>query len=163
MKVVAQKVVSVSYTLTDEAGDEVDIVLAEEPMIYLHGAGQLIPGVEQALEGLAVGEEVDVDIDAENGYGEFDPELRMEIPRHEFGEMADELEIGMELDLELEEEEIVVTVEELNDETVVVDANHELAGLNLHFHGKVLAIRDATAEELEHGHAHFDDEPCEEG
>jgi FKBP-type peptidyl-prolyl cis-trans isomerase SlyD len=162
MKVAAQKVVTVTYTLTDEAEEVVDVAETEEPMTYLHGAGQLIPGVELALEGLAVGEEVEVDIDVDNAFGQYDEELRMEIPREELGEIADELEIGLELDLEFDEMELIVTVEEFNDEIVVVDANHELAGLNLHFRGKVLDLREATAEEIEHGHAHFEDEPCEE-
>lgn len=160
MKVAPQKVVTVSYRLTDEAGELLDLVESSDPVIYLHGAGELIPGVENAFEGLEVDQEVEVDIDAENAFGDRQDDLQMVLPRGEFDEI--ELELGLELELQFDEVELVATVEEFNEETVTVDANHDLAGLNLHFSGKVLDIRDATADEIEHGHAHFDDKPCEE-
>ena len=163
MKVVAEKVVSVSYTLTDEGGEVVDVAEENDPMIYLHGAGQLIPGVEAALDGCEIGQEIEADISAEEGYGEYEEELRMEFPREAFAEVEAEgdLELGHELEIELDEVQFVVTIEEIGEESVVVDANHHLAGLGLHFAGKILDIRDATAEEIEHGHAHFDDELCD--
>ena len=165
MKVVPQKVVSVSYTLTDDGGEVVDIAEEAEPMIYLHGAGQLIPGVESALDGRGIGDEIEVDLSPEEGYGEYEEELRMDFPRELFAELEEEsgeLEIGQELEIELDGVELLVTVEEIGEEAITVDANHELAGLGLHFAGKVLAIRDATPEEIEHGHAHFDDASCDD-
>ena len=160
MKVAPNKVVTVSYTLTDDEGEILDQTDEAEPMVYLHGAGQLIPGVESALDGCEVGQQIEVDIDAEQGYGEYEEDMRMEFPRDYFAEI-DDLEVGLELEIELDEVDLLVTVEEITDETVTVDANHELAGLDLHFSGKVLSIRDATEEEIEHGHAHFDDQ-CED-
>jgi FKBP-type peptidyl-prolyl cis-trans isomerase SlyD len=150
-------VVKLDYTLTLSNGEVYDSSEDSGPLEYLHGQGQLIPGLEEALYGMAVGEQKDVVVTPEMGYGEYDPAAVQSLERDMFP--ADlELEPGMPIDLydEDADEEIEAFVSEVTDDEVVVDFNHPLAGETLSFHVRIAGVREATSEELEHGHAHSD-------
>lgn len=156
--VAPRKVVSLSYTLRNGEGELLDQSDAQDPLHYLHGASNIIPGLEVALEGKKIGEKVSVTVPPEQAYGAHEAERVQKLPREAFGDLP--LEVGMELAFQEDEESedyIDVWVRGLSDTHVEVDFNHPLAGVTLHFEAEVLAIRDATADELEHGHAHGDD------
>ncbi len=147
-------VVSIHYTLTDDDGETLDTSSGGDPLMYLHGAGNLIPGLEKALAGKSVGEQLEATIQPEDGYGAVDSELVQLVP-HEAFEDIDEIEVGMELEADDPEgESRLVVVQEVTEEGVLIDGNHPLAGQVLHFDVTVANIREATAEEIAHGHAH---------
>lgn len=154
MKIADHCVVSIHYTLTDDEGDEIDSSTGQEPLAYLHGAGNVIAGLEDALTGRVVGDHFQVVIQPEDGYGEFDEELVQSIPRGAF-EGIQEIEPGMQFQTEDDDgEQMMVTVQEVTEDEVVIDGNHPLAGVVLHFDVTVTDVRPATAEEIDHGHAH---------
>lgn len=147
-------VVGIHYTLTDTEGEVLDSTEGETPMLYLHGVGQLVPGLESKLEGAKIGDVCKVTVTPENGYGEFDEELQMEVPRDEFPEDM-EFEVDMQFAAESGEGHIqIFRVLGVGEDTISVDGNHPLAGQTLHFEVQIVSLRDATAEEIEHGHAH---------
>ena len=157
MLIADKKVVHIDYTLRTDNGEVVDTSEGAEPLAYLHGAGQIVPGLERALAGLGAGAKKDVVVEAADGYGDRDPDGVFGIPRTAFPETA-QLEVGASFVGEDEEgNSLPVRVIALEGDTVVVDANHPLAGERLHFHIDVRSVRDATAEELEHGHPHDGD------
>lgn len=148
------QVVALHYTLTDADGEIIDQSERDDPLYYLHGHENIVPGLEEALEGAKVGDKKKVVVSPEKGYGEFDDDLVMTVPRDQLPpDLAPE--VGMDLEMETDEgfamQVRVVAVEE---DSVVLDANHELAGEELHFDVEVLEIREATQEELGHGHVH---------
>ena len=148
-------VVQLDYTLTLANGEIYDSSDETGPLEYIQGQGPIISGLEEALYGMAVGDEKDVVVTPDVGYGEYDPEAVQTLPRDVFpAEM--ELEPGMPIDLydEDADEEIEAFIAEVDDEGVVVDFNHPLAGETLNFHVKVVGVRPATDEELDHGHVH---------
>ena len=151
--ITAGQVVTIHYILRNADGDIVDQSEADFPLSYLHGANTIVPGLEAALEGKQVGDEIDVVIDAEDGYGEKLDDMLIELPRSEFG-TDEELEVGMEFEMEVEGHDEIATIVELNDTTVIADFNHPLAGETLHFSVSILDIRNATEDEMAHGHAH---------
>ncbi|HEY0634191.1 MAG TPA: peptidylprolyl isomerase [Gammaproteobacteria bacterium] len=153
MQISAQKVVSIDYTLTNDKGEVVDTSQGHEPLVYIQGIGNLIPGLEQALEGRAAGDTLQVSVSPEQAYGDRDAELTQAVPRKMF-ENADEIQVGMQFQTMSEHGHQVVTVIGVDAETITVDANHPLAGETLHFDVKVIEVRDATPEELDHGHVH---------
>ncbi|MBI1248101.1 peptidylprolyl isomerase [bacterium] len=153
MKVAKNTVVSIAYTLKDAEGNVLDAAEAAEPLAYLHGVGNLIAGMEKALDDRDSGESFEVIIPPEEGYGKFDDDLVWELDKEQFGELSD-VELGTQFVLETEEEQVLVTVVEIKDDVVVVDGNHELADETLYFEITVVDVRDATPEELDHGHAH---------
>ncbi|WP_330185044.1 peptidylprolyl isomerase [Nocardia sp. NBC_01503] len=158
MSIAADKVVSIEYTLTDDDGDVLDTSVGDEPLVYLHGAENIVPGLEQALDGKGTGDELDVVVEPNDGYGAYLAELVSTVPRDMF-EGVDELEPGMEFHAEAPDgDSQIVTVRAVDGDDVTIDANHPLAGQRLHFKVKVVDIRDATAEELLHGHPHGDDD-----
>ncbi len=147
-------VVSLSYTLTDEGGEELDRAERNEPFSYLHGFGQIVPGLEKALEGLKMGATKKVVIPPEDGYGKIEANLKTKATRNQFPKEAN-LQVGMRFAAEVGPgQQVVFTVTEMNGEDVVLDGNHPLAGVTLTFDVEVLAVRDATDEEKQHGHAH---------
>jgi FKBP-type peptidyl-prolyl cis-trans isomerase SlyD len=153
MTVAKDKIVSIDYKLTGTEGQVLDTSEGREPLAYLHGAGNIIPGLEQALEGKNAGEEVSVTIPPEQAYGNRDERLVQEVPRTAF-EGAPNLAPGMQFQASTNMGPRLLTVIDVNPERVTVDANHPLAGVTLNFDVKVMEVRDATAEELTHGHAH---------
>jgi FKBP-type peptidyl-prolyl cis-trans isomerase SlyD len=150
-------VVMLDYTLSLNNGEVYDSSEDSGPLEYLQGHGQLIPGLEEALYDMAVGEEKDVVVTPDVGYGEYDADAVQTIPRDIFPPEM-ELEPGMAIDLfdEDADEEVEAYIAEVDGDNVVVDFNHPLAGETLSFHVKIAGIRAATPEELDHGHAHSD-------
>ncbi len=145
-------VVNFNYTLTNAAGDVLDKSQGE-PLVYLHGAHNIVPGLENAMFGKHVGDKFQVTVEPEEAYGEYQAEMVQEIPRNMF-QGVDDIQVGMQFQAQADEGVQVVTVKEVTAEHVIVDANHPLAGQALTFDVEVVAIRAATSEELEHGHAH---------
>ncbi len=147
------QVVSMEYKLTVD-GDVLDSSEEAGPLQFLAGYGNIIPGLENEMIGMKIGDSKDVVVTPENGYGEFDDDAIMEVPRSEFPKDM-EIEEGIELNLTDEDGyQQIGRVESFDDTAVRLDFNHPLAGAELHFSVKVIALRDPTAEELEHGHVH---------
>lgn len=154
MQIAKHKVVSIDYTLTNNAGEVVDSSEGREPLAYLHGSGNIIPGLEQALEGKTQGEKLDVSVAPEHGYGEYIEGLSQTVPREAFGD-APELAVGMQFQAQGEDQRMVVfTIVKIDGDQITIDANHPLAGETLNFKVEVTDIRDATEEEIAHGHVH---------
>lgn len=153
MKIAKDCVVTLDYTLTDEDGEILDSSEGDEPLVYLHGHGDIVPGLERALNGHQVGDQVDVDVSPEDGYGDWDEDLVDVVGKEDFDD-PEELEVGAQFEVDTDEGVRVATVIEMEGEDITVDLNHPLAGMNLHFAVKVLDVRAASAEELEHGHVH---------
>jgi FKBP-type peptidyl-prolyl cis-trans isomerase SlyD len=154
MTIKENSAVSFHYTLTDDAGQQIDSSAGQDPLAYLHGAGNIIPGLENALEGKAVGDQLNVAVSAEEGYGPVQQELIQDVPRSAF-QGVESIEIGMQFEAQTGQGGAVpVTVTAVTEETVTVDGNHPLAGKSLNFDVTIEAVREATAEELEHGHVH---------
>ncbi|WIO74370.1 peptidylprolyl isomerase [Porticoccaceae bacterium LTM1] len=153
MAIKENSVVSIHYTLTDDDGVQIDSSQGADPLVYLHGAGNIIPGLENALSGKAVGDELKVTIAPADAYGEYQDAMVQSVPRELFGDNQD-MQPGMRFQAQTDNGPISVVVTEVTDETVSVDANHPLAGKTLHFDVTVAELRDATEEELAHGHPH---------
>jgi FKBP-type peptidyl-prolyl cis-trans isomerase SlyD len=154
MKIAENKVVSIHYELTNTTGEVLDSSLDKDPLTYLHGTGGLIPGLEKALDGHGAGDEMDVEVAPEDAYGPVNDELIQSVPRSAF-QGVDKIEPGMSFQATGNEgEEQRITVVSVSEESVTIDANHPLAGETLRFNVSIKAVRAATEEELEHGHAH---------
>ena len=153
MTIAENKVVTLHYTLTDNEGTVID-KSDDGSFLYLHGASNIIPGLENALTGKKSGEELKVTVEPEEAYGQRDDSRLESVPREMFPEDT-EIEAGMQFHAEGPEGQMItVSVVEVSDDTVTIDGNHPLAGVQLNFDVKVVDIRDASAEELEHGHVH---------
>ena len=146
------KVVLIHYTLKDEEGELVDSSEGQEPLAYIHGIGNIVAGLESALTGKTVGDKLSVQVEAAEGYGEFDESLVQPVPREQFGDH--EVSIGQQFHADTAVGPRIVTVMAIEGNDVIINANHELAGMDLHFDVEVVDVRDATADELEHGHVH---------
>lgn len=157
MEIAEDRVVMFHYTLKDDSGEQIESSRTGEPLAYIHGQGNIIPGLEEALEGHSVGDQFDVELAPGDAYGDRDERLVQEVPRDIF-EGVDEVEVGMQFRAESQAGEQMVTVTEVEGEEVTVDGNHPLAGETLHFDVEVTGVREATEEELEHGHPHVGDE-----
>ena len=153
MQITADMVVSIDYTLTDDQGTVIDSSEGRGPLAYLHGKNNIIPGLENALEGKSKGDSLQVKVSPAEGYGERSDELTQEIPKQMF-EGNDDIQVGMQFQTMTESGPQVVTVTKVDEETVTVDGNHPLAGENLNFDVTIVDIREASAEELDHGHVH---------
>jgi FKBP-type peptidyl-prolyl cis-trans isomerase SlyD len=158
------RVVSLDYKLVDDDGELIDSSDAGEPLVYLHGRGNIIAGLEKHLEGKKAGDAVKVVIAPADGYGERDEELLFTVGKDEFD--GSEIAVGMQFEAHGEDGAQIVTIVGIEGDEVKVDANHPLAGENLHFDVKVVEVREASGEEVEHGHihgAHGCDGECGEG
>ncbi|HEY3405499.1 MAG TPA: peptidylprolyl isomerase [Ohtaekwangia sp.] len=149
MKITKDTVAAIHYTLRDNEGTVIDSSAGREPLHYLHGAGNLIIGMEEGLEGKAKGDKFQLKITPAKGYGEKDPSMIQKVPRSAFGDQ--EVKKGMQFSTN---QGGVVTVTEVGLDSVTVDANHALAGVELNFEVEVMEVRQATNEELAHGHVH---------
>jgi FKBP-type peptidyl-prolyl cis-trans isomerase SlyD len=152
MQVNSGAVVNITYTLTDDEGVVIDSNVDGPALAYLHGRGNIIPGLEKGLEGAEAGEKRKVDVPPADGYGELDPERIFELDKEEFPEGLP-LEEGMQFVAETGTGEMAITLTDIRDKTVIADANHPLAGLTLHFDVEILEVRKATEEELQAGQA----------
>ena len=150
MTIAKDKVVSIEYTLTDDQNEVLDSSEGMGPLEYLHGRNNLIPGLEKELEGKKAGDTLKATIAPADAYGEYQDELVVEVERSQF---PDDVEVteGMQFEAGGPDGSRVVTVTEVNDAKITVDANHPLAGETLHFDVKVVAVRDATEDEKENG------------
>lgn len=146
-------VVSIDYELTNDAGEVLDASPAGQPLTYLHGARNIIAGLEHELTGKTAGASFKVTVQPEDGYGPHLPQMVQEVPRDAFPE-PDAIETGMRFSAQSDNGTLSVVVTAVTDSLVTVDANHPLAGTVLHFAGSIAAVRDATSEEIAHGHPH---------
>lgn len=154
MPVTDDKVISIKYRLTSDAGEVLD-ESQDEPLEYLHGHDNIVPGLEKALDGLDVGAKKKVTVQPEDAYGDYDDDLQMTAELAEFGD--DVPEVGMVIELEDDDGEVVeALVTKIEKDLVHLDANDPLAGKTLHFEVEIVGIREATPDELEHGHPHGD-------
>jgi FKBP-type peptidyl-prolyl cis-trans isomerase SlyD len=152
MQISANKVVSIHYTLTNNEGDVLDTSSGGEPLNYIQGIGALIQGMEEGLEGKSLGDKLQLKIAPEKGYGVLQMEMIQQVPMSAFGGQM--VSPGMQFEAGSEEQRFLVTVKEVTDEFVIIDGNHPLAGVELNFDVEVLEVREATEEELAHGHVH---------
>ena len=156
MTISEKKVVLIHYTLKDNSGEVLDSSEGNDPMAYIQGIGNLIPGLEEALEGKSAGDKVKVTVAPNRGYGERNEDLVHIVPLSGFiaGDDQDQLVEGMQVHVETNDGIRIAYVEKIEGDEVTLDLNHGLAGETLHFDVDIIDIRDATKEELEHGHAH---------
>jgi FKBP-type peptidyl-prolyl cis-trans isomerase SlyD len=153
MQIAQHKVVTLNYTLKDDDGNVID-QSEDGSFVYLHGTNNIVPGLENALSGMTAGQARAVSVSPEEGYGDRDDSRVQAVPREMFPADA-EIEAGMQFQAQSPEgEALVVTVVELDADTVTVDGNHPLSGMQLHFDVQVVDVRDATGEEIDHGHVH---------
>lgn len=154
MLIADQHVIAIDYTLTNEAGEVLDSSEGSEPLVYLHGAGNIIAGLENALVGKAVGDELEVSVEPADAYGEYSAELITNIGREMF-EGVDQLEVGMQFHASAPDGGMqIVTIRDIEGDQVTIDGNHPLAGQQLNFKVKVASVRAASEEEIAHGHVH---------
>ena len=145
--------VKFNYTLKDDEGNILDQSPEGQPLAYLHGHSNIIPGLEQQLEGKSAGEQVNAVVEPADGYGEYQEQAVQHVPRDNFQGVED-IQPGMQFQSEAGGQVMLVTVTEVNDDEVVVDANHPLAGKRLTFDVEIQEVRAATEDELSHGHVH---------
>ena len=153
MKATRGKVVSLRYTLTDDSGALLDASRPGEPFAYLHGYDNIIRGLEAALEGKEASFASTVKVLPADGYGEHNPQAVLEVSREQFPPSED-TQVGMQVQGEGEGGLHTFTVVAVDHDKVTLDANHPMAGKNLNFDVEVLEVRDATTQELAHGHVH---------
>lgn len=153
MNIANNCVASFHYVLTDKSGTTLDSSEGHEPLSYLHGAGNIIPGLESALLGKVVGDKLTVAVPAAQAYGLRDDGLIQVLPSSMFSGI-EQIEVGMEFHAETEHGMQVVTVTKVEGDEVTIDGNHPLAGVDLNFAVEITDVRNATEEELHHGHAH---------
>ena len=153
MPIAPKSVAAFHYTLTDDAGQVIDSSEGREPLTYLHGSSQIVPGLEKQMEGREVGDKFTAEVSPEEGYGVRHDELMQEVPKEAFQGVED-IQPGMQFQGRGPQGDINVTVQKVEGDKVFIDGNHPLAGKTLNFAIEVTDVREASAEELEHGHVH---------
>ena len=153
MQVSEHKVVTLNYEVVDDQGQLIDQSEDDGPLAYIHNTGQLIPGLENALEGRSQGDRLSIDEPPDQGYGERDEEGVQTVSRDQFDDDA-AIEAGMQFEAQDDDGHQIVTVVGVDDDNITLDTNHPLAGKTLHFEVEIIEVRDATPEELDHGHVH---------
>ena len=154
MNIGEKSVVTFHYTLTNTNGEELDSSAGRDPMKYLHGASNIVPGLEKEMEGKSSGDKLKVEVQPEEGYGEVNPQMIQKVPHSAF-EGVPEIKPGMQFQAQGPDGETQhITVKEVTGDEIIVDGNHPLAGQVLHFDVTIVDVREASEEELSHGHAH---------
>jgi FKBP-type peptidyl-prolyl cis-trans isomerase SlyD len=153
VKIEKNRVVQIHYTLKDDQGEILDSSIDHDPLPYIHGVGALIPGLEKELLGKVAGDKFTTVIAPADGYGVYDEDQVFQVSADGFEE-DDELELGMQVQIDTENGPAVGTVTEIEGEEVTIDLNHPLAGVSLHFDVEIVEVRAATKQELDHGHVH---------
>ena len=153
MTIENDKVVLMDYTLTNEKGDILDTSDGREPLAYIQGYKNIIPGLEKEMSGKSVGDKFKAVVQPEEGYGISNPALLQTVEKSVF-QGVEEIEVGMQFQAQLEDGPIIMTVQKVDGDKITIDGNHPLADQVLTFDVEVKEIRDASAEELEHGHVH---------
>ncbi len=152
MKIEKDRVVSFHYTVSEQGQEPLESSFGRDPLVILVGHGNIIPGLEQAMEGKEAGDKFEVDVAAADAYGEKREGLSQRIPKKHFGNQR--LEPGMQVVLQTNFGPRAVTIQKVGMSVVDVDLNHPMAGKNLHFAIEIADVREASAEEIEHGHVH---------
>jgi FKBP-type peptidyl-prolyl cis-trans isomerase SlyD len=153
MQIADRCVVSMHYTLTNDRGEVLDSSDGREALVYLQGAGNIIPGLESALVGKQVGDKLTVKVAPQDGYGERDARMVQDVPRRAFQGVKD-IKVGMRFQTQGPQGPTSIVVTRVAGDMVTVDGNHPLAGENLNFAVEITAVREASEEELAHGHVH---------
>jgi FKBP-type peptidyl-prolyl cis-trans isomerase SlyD len=153
MEIANQRVVLIHYTLTNAAGEVLDSSSGNEPLAYLAGGGNIIPGLENALTGKKAGDKLTVKVPPKEGYGEREKSLIQDVPRRAFQGIKD-IKVGMSFQADGGNGPMRVVVTRVAGDMVTVDGNHPLAGEQLNFDVEVVEVREASEEELAHGHVH---------
>jgi FKBP-type peptidyl-prolyl cis-trans isomerase SlyD len=160
MQIAEKKAVAIHYTLKDDAGEVLDTNVSRDPLWYLQGVGNLVPGLEKAVEGKSAGDEIDVKLSPDEGYGARDEREVRNVPLRKFPGVK--VQVGGRYQFKADDGMRGVLVTAVKGDYATIDGNHPLAGQALHFNVKVVDVRDATAEELEHGHVHGPGKPGHE-
>ena len=154
MQISDKHVVSMNYTLKDDQGTVLDTSENREPLQFIVGAGMIIPGLEKELQGREKGDTLSVTLEPKDGYGEYDPTQMIDVSKSQFQEGL-EINAGMQVQAQNPDGQVqILTIKDVKDDTVTLDANHPLAGQTLHFDVLIDDVRKATDEELEHSHVH---------
>lgn len=153
MQIAERTVVAFNYTLTNAAGEVIDSSDGGAPLTYLHGVGNIVPGLEKEMTGRRAGEKFAVVVAPEEGYGLPNPMLVQVVPKAAF-QGVDTLDVGMEFQAQTLQGPLSVVVSKIENDEVTVDGNHPLAGQTLHFAVEITEVRDASLDELAHGHVH---------
>lgn len=153
MTIKTNSVVSMNYTLKDENGNILDTSEGRSPLVYLHGVGGLIPGLESELNGKVKGDKLNVVVAPEDAYGTRKEELMQIVPKSGF-QGDEELVVGMQVQMQTEQGPVIASVSKIEGEDVTLDLNHPLADVTLHFDVEVVNVREASADEISHGHVH---------
>jgi FKBP-type peptidyl-prolyl cis-trans isomerase SlyD len=153
MQIATDAVVSIHYTLTDDTGETLDSSAGGDPLAYLHGKGNLIPGLENALTGKQAGDKLQVKVAPAEGYGEYDKALIQSVPRRSFKGVG-KVQVGMQFQVPSPQGARMVTVTRVAGDMVTIDGNHPLAGKHLNFDVEITEVRAASEEEIAHGHVH---------
>ena len=159
MKITNNAAVSIHFGVAEVDGNALDSTENGAPLEFIQGAGYLVPGLEAELAGKEVGDKFDVKLEAKDAYGEFQEELVQQVPRELF-EGVDTIEVGMSFQADTDQGPRTVEVTEVTEDMVSIDANHPLAGMALQFVGEIVAVREATEEEIAHGHIHQAGSSC---
>ena len=154
MKVTENKVVTISYSISDRDGRILESSAQSGNLTYIHSEGSLVPGMEKALLDKSKGDRIDEIIEADDAFGEFDDDMIFFVPRNQFSISDDELKEGLEFQAQISGEMRFCRIEEINGDQIKINANHPLSGKDIRFEAEILEIRDATKEEIEHGHVH---------
>ncbi|MCG7533735.1 peptidylprolyl isomerase [Pseudoalteromonas sp. OOF1S-7] len=152
MKIAPNTVVKMHYAVLDNDDNSIDNTFDDEPLEFIVGTGYLISGLEEALMSKQAGDKFSVSVEPQNGYGERHDNLMQAVPKSMFEDI--EVEVGMQFRATTDEGEQTVIVIGIEGDDVIVDGNHPLAGITLNFDVEILEVREATSEELEHGHVH---------
>ena len=153
MKIAKDVVVVMHYTLKNDAGNVIDSSDGGDPLAFIFGNGQIIPGLEEQLDGKAVGDKLNAKVTPDKGYGERNDEMVQTVPMSQF-EDKEQIKVGVQFQADTPQGPVLLTVLEVKGEEVVLDSNHPLAGETLHFDVEITEVREATEEEKEHGHVH---------
>ena len=159
MQITEDTVVSMDYLLKDDSGTIIDQSSPGQPLVYLHGHKNIIPGLEAQLEGKVAGASVEARVAPMDGYGEFNPQLEQVVPRDRF-QGVEELGVGMQFQANTEQGPVSVRVTKVEGDSVTVDGNHPLAGQHLNFSVTIQEVREATQTEKDHGHVEAEDRGC---
>ncbi|WKJ88965.1 peptidylprolyl isomerase [Methylomonas montana] len=152
MQITDKTAVSIHYTLTNQHGEQLDSSRGESPLVYLHGSGNIIAGLEAALAGKQTGDKLNVTIAADQAYGEVSEDMIQVVSRTMFDGM--DIEVGMQFHAEVSHGPGIITITEIDGDDITIDGNHPLAGEALTFDVEVIDVRPATADEIAHGHVH---------
>ncbi len=153
MEIKKDCVVGMHYKLTDDQGQVLDSSDGREPLKFIQGAQNIIPGLEKAMEGKKLGDQFDVTVEPEEAYGIRHEQMIQKVPKDAF-QGVEELNVGMQFQAETQQGQVPVKITAIEGDEVTVDGNHDLAGQRLHFNVNITEVREASSEELEHGHAH---------